>query len=108
MTRSAIAFAHGERTGVGNGIDTDPSGSLPEVAAVNGVTITEQVAWLVAPGRRLHQLAPDPSRRRVGRHVDVHQFAPAVGHKYEHIQRFERQGRYREQVSSPEVVGVVA
>ena len=48
----------------GDGVDTDPSGSLAEVTSVHRIPITEQVARLLAPGRRLDQLAPDPGGGR--------------------------------------------
>src|ERR687885_589340 len=53
------------RYGCRNSIDTDPSGSLAKVAAVPRVVIMEQMAWPLAPGRRLDHLLPHPGRGRV-------------------------------------------
>src|SRR5919199_2769072 len=65
------------------------------------------MAWLLTPGCRLDELAPDPGSGRVRRDVDVHQFAPAMGNEHEHVQGLEGQGRYREQVGSPDVMSMV-
>src|SRR5438270_8706711 len=61
----------------------------------------EQVPRLIAPGRRLDQLAPDPGGRGVGGHVDMHQFAPAVSDEHEYVQCLEGEGGHREQVGGP-------
>ena len=75
----------------GDGINADSFGPLAEVAPVDRVVITQQMAWLVAPGRRLDHLPPHPGSRRIGRHVDVDQFPPTVGDEHEHVQRLERE-----------------
>ena len=92
----------------GDDIDTDAPSALAEVAPVYRVPITEQVPRLAPPGCRLDQLTPDPRGSRVGGHVDVHQLAPSLADKDQHVQRLERQGGHREQISRPQVMGVVA
>ena len=82
----------------GDGIDTDPSGPLAEVAAIAGIAIVEQMAWLVAPGRRFDHLPPDPGCGWVCRDVHVHQFPAAVGDEHQDVQRLEREGLDSEQV----------
>src|SRR5882672_8897570 len=37
---------------------------------VNGVTVADQVAWCLVPGKRLGDLLRDPFRRRMRRHID--------------------------------------
>ena len=59
-------------------VDTDPSGSLAEVPARDTIAIAEQMAWRVAPRRRLDDLAPHPGGRRVRGDVHVHQFAAVM------------------------------
>src|SRR5437764_11964650 len=85
--RADASLDHGvgprARYGRGNGIDADSSGPLAEVAPRDRVMITEQMAWLVTPGRRLNQLLPHPGRGRVGGHVPVHQLAPTVSDEHE-------------------------
>src|SRR5438270_10934822 len=49
----------------------------------------EQVPRLIAPGRRLDQLAPDAGGRGVGGHVDLPQLAPAVSDDHEYVQCLE-------------------
>jgi hypothetical protein len=66
--------------------------------------ITEQMAGLVAPRRRLDDLPPHPGGSRVRRHVDMHQLTSAVGDEHEHVERLEREGLHGQQVGSPEVV----
>jgi hypothetical protein len=63
-------------------------GSLTEIAPVDGIPIAQQ-ARTGAPGCCLDQLAPDPSGRRAGRHVHMHQLAPATGDEHQHVQRLE-------------------
>src|SRR5947209_15199563 len=63
----------------GDGIDPDPSGPLAEVTAIHGISIAQQMAWLVTPRCRFDHLAPHPGGGRVGRHVDVRQLPPTVG-----------------------------
>ena len=84
--------------GCRDGIDTDSSGALPEVAAVHRIAIADQKAWLIVPRRRLDDLAPYPGGGRVGAHVDVHQLAPAMGDNYQDVQRLEGERGHREQV----------
>ena len=93
--------------GCGDGIDTDPSGSLTEVTAIHRIPISKEVTWFVSPGRRLDQLAPDPGGSRIGRHVDVHQLTPLMRDEDQHVQRLEGEGLHGQQVYRPEVVGVV-
>src|SRR5947209_8680245 len=93
--------------GRGDGIDTDPSGSLAEVAPVHHVSIPQQMARLLAPRCRLDELAPDPGSGRVRRDVDMHQLAPTVGNEDQHVQGLEGERGHREQISSPEVVRMV-
>jgi hypothetical protein len=85
-----------------DGIDTDPSGSLTKVVAIDGVAIAEQMARLLSPGTRLDQLLPDPGRRGIGRYVEVHQLAPPMGDEHQHAQRLERQCGHGEQVGRPQ------
>jgi len=89
--------------GCGYAVDTDPSGSLAKVAAVDGIAIAQQVARLLTPGGCFDQLPPHPGRGWVRRHADMHQLAPAMRDEDQHVQRLERQGRHREQVGSPQM-----
>src|SRR5437588_1007420 len=94
--------------GCSDGIDTDPSGLLVEVGAIDRVPIAEQVPRLIAPGRRLDQLTPHPGGSRAGGHVDMHQLTPTMGDEDQHVQRLEGQGGLGEQVGRPQVVSMVA
>src|SRR5438270_3269926 len=58
--------------------------------------------------RGFDHLAPHPGRGRVRGHMDVHEFAPTMGNEDQHVQGFECEGGHREQVSGPQVMGVVA
>ena len=73
-----------------DGIDADPPGSLAEVAAVDRISITQQMARPAGSGRRVDQLSPHPGSGRVGCHVHVHQHAPTVGDEHQHVQGLER------------------
>ena len=42
----------------GDSVDADALGSRPEVAAVDGIAIPQEMAGLAFPGRRFDQLAP--------------------------------------------------
>ena len=75
--------------GRGDGVDTDPSGPLAEVAAIDHIMIMEQMAWLGAPRRGLDQLSPHPGRSRVGGDVRVQQFPPAVSDEHQDVERLE-------------------
>jgi hypothetical protein len=107
MTRSAIAF-HAATERAWRWRRCQALGSPAEVAPVDRIAIAQQMARLAAPGRRLDQLSPDPGRRRVRRHVDMQQLAPAMGNRHEHVHRHEREGGDREQVGGPEVMRMVA
>ena len=91
----------------GDGIDPDPSGRLAEVTAIHGISIAQQMAWLVTPRCRFDHLTPDPGRGRVRGHVDVHQLAPTVGDEDQHVEGLEREGLYGEQIRGPEMVGMI-
>ena len=97
----------GRMHGCGDGIDTEAPRAVAEVAPIDGVPIAEQMPRLAPPGRRLDHLAPDPGGGRAGGHVDMHQLTPAVGDEHQHIQGLEGEGRDREQVGGPQVVGMV-
>ena len=80
---------------------------MAEVAPIHRIVITEQMAWLGAPGRRLDQLPPDPRRGRVRGDVHVHQLPAAVGDEHQNVERLERECLHSEQIRGPEVMGVV-
>src|SRR6266567_864407 len=48
----------------GDGVDTDAPSALAEVATVDYVAITQQMAWFLAPRRGLGDLPPHPGCRR--------------------------------------------
>src|SRR5260370_3779447 len=91
----------------GDGVDAGALGAA-EVAAIDRIAISEQVAWSVAPGRGLDDLPPHPGCRRAGRHIDMHQLAPTMGDEHHHVQRLERQGGAGQQIGGPEMVSMVA
>ena len=103
-----MAFRTRRSNGCSDGVDTDPTGTLAEVTAVHGISIAEHMAWLVTPRRGFDHLAPHPGRGRVRGHMDVHEFAPTMGNEDQHVQGLEGEGGHREQVSGPQVMGVVA
>src|SRR6266487_65526 len=92
----------------GDGVDADAASASAEVTAVNGIAITQQVAWLLSPGRGLDELPPDPGRRGVGRHVDMHQLASTMRDEDQHVQRLEGQRGHGEQIGRPQMMGMVA
>src|SRR5437899_151536 len=61
----------------GDSVDAEALGALSEIAAVDRIAIAEQMAWFLAPGRGLEELPPHSGCRRIGRHVDMRQLAPA-------------------------------
>jgi len=67
----------------------------------------DQVAGLLAPGRGLDHLAPDPRRGRVGGHVEVEQAAAVVADQEEDVEGLEVQGLDYEEVGCPDGLGVV-
>src|SRR6202022_4008048 len=91
----------------GDGIDADALGALSEVAAIDRIAIVEEMAWFLAPRRGLDELPPYPGCGRVGCHVDMHQFAPAVGDEHQHVQRLERQCGDAQQIGGPSVARMV-
>jgi hypothetical protein len=62
----------------------------------------DQVAGVLAPGRGLDHLAPDPSGGGVGGHVEVKQAAAVVADQEEDIESLEGQGLNHEEVSCPD------
>jgi hypothetical protein len=108
MTRSAMALAFGAWMGVEiASIPIRPS-ALSELAAIDGIPIAEQMAGFLVPGRGLDELPPHPGCGRVGRHVDMHELAPAVGDEHQHMQRLERQRGHAQQIGGPQMVSMVA
>lgn len=105
--------ALGDRVGTGRpdrreeGRDAQGRSPFPEVAAVDGVAIPQQVAGLPAPRRRPEQLPPDPGGSRVGGDVDVHQLPSAMGDEQQDVQRLEGQRLDGEQIRRPDVAPAV-
>jgi hypothetical protein len=107
MTPSKTAFARGAPMGVAMLSIPTRRGTPPEVTAIDGIPIMQQVPRLVAPRRGLDDLAPDPSSGRVARHVDMYQLAPTMRNEHQHVQRLERQPGHCEQTSRPQVMSVI-
>ena len=49
-----------------------------KVTAIAGVSVMDQVRRLASPWNRFQELPPDPSRRGVGSHVEMDEFAALV------------------------------
>ena len=62
---------------------------------------------MLAPGRGLDHLAPDPGRGRVGGHLEVEQAAAMVADQEEDVEGLEGQSLDYEEVGCPDDVGVV-
>src|SRR5207249_3758471 len=94
-TRGVVSRSPALRNGIGfgrvdwgdDGVDANAARTLAEIAPIDRVAIAQQMPRLLAPGRRFDHLPPDPGGRRVGRHVDMHQFAPAMSD--EQVSRME-------------------
>ena len=86
-----------------DGVDADTQCLRDEVGPVAAIPIASQMPRLCAPRCRLAQLALDPIRRRMPRHVDMHDAAPFVRDEHDHVQGTQRQRRHREEIDWPDV-----
>ena len=67
----------------------------------------DQVRRLAAPWSRFQELPPDPSRRGVGSHVEMDEFAALVPDEEEDVQSPEANGLDHQQVSGPDALQLV-
>ena len=77
------------------------------VCAVAAVAIANQVPRLHTPRCRLEELAPDPRRRWMLRHVEVHDAAALMSDEHDHVQCLQRERLQREEVGRPDVRGMI-
>ena len=88
-------------------MDADPRCPRDEVGSVAAVAVSNQVLRLRAPGRRLEQLPPDPLRRRMAGHVDVHDSAPVVSDEDDRVEGPQHRRLHGKQVDSPDVLRMI-
>ena len=67
-------------------LDAEPSDPSGEVGAVDAIAVVDQVGGVLAPGRGLDHLAPDPGGAGVGGHVEMEQAAAVVADQEEDVQ----------------------
>jgi len=67
-------------------LDAEPGEPGGEVGTVGTVAVVDQVPGVLAPGRGLDHLAPDPCGGRVRGHVEVEQAAVVVADQEEDVE----------------------
>ena len=77
--------------------------SLCEVRPISMIAIPDEIARCPAPARGLEKLTSDPTGRRMSRHMEVHEFAPAMSEEDERVECLEGQGLDGEEVGDREL-----
>jgi hypothetical protein len=93
--------------GCADALDAEPRDPVGEVCAVDAIAVMDQVDRVLASGRGLDHLAPDPGGGRVSGQVEVEQAAAAVADQEEDVEGPEGQGLDHEQVCCPDGLGLV-
>jgi hypothetical protein len=65
-----------------------------EIPSVNGVSVVNEVGWLLAPWSRFQKLLPDPSRGRTRGDVEMDQLTAVVTDEEEDEQDLVVNGVY--------------
>ena len=78
-------------------------GTPGKLRAVDAVTVPDKIARCPAPRRRLNELTPDPGGGRVRSDMHMDQLTPSVGDEHQGGEGSERQRRYGEKVSGPDL-----
>ncbi len=73
-------------------LDAEPGEPGGEVGTVDAIPVVDQVAGMLVPWRGLDHLAPDPSRARVGGHVEMEQATAVIADQEEDVEGLEAQG----------------
>jgi len=87
--------------------DAERASPRNEPTAEAGIAVADQKVRLPTAGCRLDQLTPDPVGCWVWRDVEVNQLSPPVLDGEEDVQSAEEQGRHREEVTGPDLPGVI-
>jgi hypothetical protein len=87
--------------------DTDLGQTSIDVVSVDGIAIVEEVTGLPTPGRRLHQLPPNPRRRRARCDVEVDQLPASVPDEEEDLEGLETDRLNHEEVGRPDALELV-
>ena len=80
---------------------------VPEVLAIGGIAVVDEVLRPAAPWRRLDQLAPDPSGRGAARHVEVDDLPAVVGDEEEDVEGPIGDRLDDEEVRSPDPLDLI-
>src|SRR5439155_4775274 len=75
---------------------------------VNGVTVADQVAWGLVPGKRFGDLLRYPVCRRMRRHIDPHQLSPSQPNNDEDVAQMKANGWNDEQIDGGDVRYMIA
>src|SRR4029077_15999831 len=88
-----------------DGLVTNAHGAQPtgDNRAVNGVTVADQVARCLVPGKRFGDLLRNPVRRRMRRHIDPDQLSPSQPNNDESVEQAKANGRDHEQIDGGNV-----
>ena len=78
-----------------------------EVRPISTIAIPDEIFRCPAPGRGLEKLTSDPTGRRMSRHMEVHEFAPAMSEEDEHVECLEGEGLDGKQVGGPDLRPVI-
>jgi hypothetical protein len=81
-----VILRSGRLDGCADALDGEPGDPSGEVGAVDAIAVVDQVAGVLAPGRGLDHLAPDPGRGRMSGHVEVEQAAAIVADQEEDVE----------------------
>jgi len=88
-------------------LDAQCLGLTPKSLSIDLVSVPNQIPRRLLQRARLEQLPRRPFRRRMLRHIQMHQPAPAVGQHHEHEQDAKGRGGYREEVQRDYVLRVI-
>src|SRR5215472_4342720 len=104
-------LADGVRSGrlhrCADALDAQPGDAGGEADAVDAIAVVDQEPGVLAPGRGLDHLAPDPGGGRVGGHVEVAQATAVVADQEEDVEGLEGQGLDHEEIGCPNGLSVV-
>ena len=75
---------------------------------VNGVTVADQVAWCLIPGKSFSDLPRNPFCRRMRRHIDPDQLAPRQPNNDEGVEQAKANSWNDEQIDGGDVRHVIA
>ena len=84
--------------------DAQVSEAIPETFAVGLVPVPDQISWRRVVGERFQDLLSGPSRRRMLRHVEMHDAPTMMRQHYQDKQHLERGRRHGEEIDREQIL----